>query len=394
MFAPLFAAAARSASPPADALPNLAAVSLGTPDGPDSEALCELFTATRAGRHVEEDWRGTDLTRRATLRILLRSGQLAPEKSWSEALRHGVAFGPAAVEDAVLGQEDRTLAWRGLLLRHYSVGAWRRLWAGLVDFVGDNGVTTRADLHGWIADQLPNLRVREWQSRLPGLTGRGGHPEPAENQVLEQGEGVHRDVALLAIGAQRRQTLAGLALEAFRGGKTVRNSHLHLLRAGSVRHPRRPRRTRPRPARRRRRRRRPPENGEPNSVGFRTYGKSKDSRDDLPPIVIGMAVTRDGIPVRVWCWPGNTSDSALIRQVRDDMRDWTLSRIVWVADSGFSSERNRRYLRQGHHAYIIGKKLRSDPDRGRHPRPTPRLHHRLQPEHIIRIALGPSMTCP
>jgi len=43
-----------------------------------------------------------------------------------------------------------------------------------------------------------------------------------------------------------------------------------------------------------------------DGVGFRTGGKSKDSRDDLPQIVIGMAVTRDGIPVRVWCWPGNT----------------------------------------------------------------------------------------
>src|SRR5882762_5666488 len=93
---------------------------------------------------------------------------------------------------------------------------------------------------------------------------------------------------------------------------------------------------------------------------FRTWGKSKDHRSDLPQIVIGMAVTRDGIPVRVWCWPGNTNDSALIRQVKDDMRDWTLSKIVWVADRGFSSERNRRYLRQGDHAYIIGEKLRSD----------------------------------
>ncbi|MFD4058767.1 IS1634 family transposase [Streptomyces californicus] len=100
--------------------------------------------------------------------------------------------------------------------------------------------------------------------------------------------------------------------------------------------------------------------GMENSVGFRAYGKSKDSRDDLPQIVIGMAVTRDGIPVRVWCWPGNTNDSALIRQVKDDMRDWTLSKIVWVADRGFSSQRNRRYLRQGDHAYIIGEKLRSD----------------------------------
>jgi hypothetical protein len=49
-----------------------------------------------------------------------------------------------------------------------------------------------------------------------------------------------------------------------------------------------------------------------DGVGFRTYGKSKDSRDDLPQVVIGMAVTRAGIPVRVWCWPRNTSDSALI----------------------------------------------------------------------------------
>jgi hypothetical protein len=93
--------------------------------------------------------------------------------------------------------------------------------------------------------------------------------------------------------------------------------------------------------------------------GFRAYGKSKDHRDDLPQVVIGMAVTRDGIPVRVWCWPGNTNDSALIRQVKDDMRDWTLSKIVWVADRGFTSAENRRYLRKGDHHYIIGERLRS-----------------------------------
>jgi hypothetical protein len=94
-------------------------------------------------------------------------------------------------------------------------------------------------------------------------------------------------------------------------------------------------------------------------AGFRVLGNSKDHRDDLPQIVIGMAVTRNGIPVRVWSWPGNTADSALIRQVKDDMRDWTLARIVWVADRGFTSRANRRYLRRGDHHYIIGEKLRS-----------------------------------
>ena len=94
-------------------------------------------------------------------------------------------------------------------------------------------------------------------------------------------------------------------------------------------------------------------------TGFRTWGKSKDYRDDLPQVVIGMAVTRNGIPLRVWCWPGNTADSALIRQVKDDTRDWSLSRVVWVADRGFTSAENRRYLRRGGNHYIIGERLRS-----------------------------------
>ncbi len=94
-------------------------------------------------------------------------------------------------------------------------------------------------------------------------------------------------------------------------------------------------------------------------AGFRTYGKSKDHRDDLPQIIVGMAVTRTGIPVRVWCWPGNTTDSALIRQVKHDLRDWTLARVIWVADRGFASAENRRYLRRGDHHDIIGEQLRS-----------------------------------
>jgi len=94
-------------------------------------------------------------------------------------------------------------------------------------------------------------------------------------------------------------------------------------------------------------------------TGFRTHGKSKDSRDDLPQVVVGMAVTRDGIPVRVWSWPGSTTDTDLIRQVRDDIREWTLSRVIWVADRGFTSQKNRRALMRGGGGYIIGEKLRS-----------------------------------
>jgi hypothetical protein len=42
-------------------------------------------------------------------------------------------------------------------------------------------------------------------------------------------------------------------------------------------------------------------------AGVRRLGHSKDHRPDRPQVVIGLAVTREGIPVRVWVWPGNTS---------------------------------------------------------------------------------------
>src|SRR4051795_10799388 len=102
-----------------------------------------------------------------------------------------------------------------------------------------------------------------------------------------------------------------------------------------------------------------PPAGASGQAGFRSRGKSKDSRDDLPQVVVGMAVTRDGIPVRVWCWPGNTADSPLIRQVKDELRDWTLGKVVWVADRGFTSADNRRHLTAGGHGYTLGEKLRS-----------------------------------
>jgi hypothetical protein len=47
------------------------------------------------------------------------------------------------------------------------------------------------------------------------------------------------------------------------------------------------------------------------------------------PQIVGVAVTRHGIPVRAWSWPGNTLDSALVREVRDDLGASAPARIVW-----------------------------------------------------------------
>jgi hypothetical protein len=91
---------------------------------------------------------------------------------------------------------------------------------------------------------------------------------------------------------------------------------------------------------------------------FRRYGHSKDHRPDLPQIVIGLAVTKEGIPVRCWCWPGNTNDQAVLAEVRDDMRDWKLGRVITVVDRGFSSADNLAYLRRAGGHYIAGMRMR------------------------------------
>jgi transposase len=91
---------------------------------------------------------------------------------------------------------------------------------------------------------------------------------------------------------------------------------------------------------------------------FRVYGHSKDHRPDLPQIVIGLAVTREGIPVRCWCWPGSTNDQTVLKQVKDDLRGWRLGRVITVVDRGFSSDDNLAYLTRAGGHWIAGERLR------------------------------------
>jgi transposase len=97
---------------------------------------------------------------------------------------------------------------------------------------------------------------------------------------------------------------------------------------------------------------------EDDDGGLRRFGHSKDHRPDLPQIVIGLAVTREGIPVRCWCWPGNTNDQSVLKQVKDDLRGWRLGRVVTVVDRGFSSDDNLAYLTRAGGHWIAGERLR------------------------------------
>lgn len=96
----------------------------------------------------------------------------------------------------------------------------------------------------------------------------------------------------------------------------------------------------------------------PVESGARDFGHSKDHRKDLPQVVIAMAVTRDGIPVKCWTFAGTESDTGIIRTIKDDLAGWNLHRMVWVADRGFASATSRAYLTRGGGHYIHEEKLR------------------------------------
>ena len=72
-----------------------------------------------------------------------------------------------------------------------------------------------------------------------------------------------------------------------------------------------------------------------------------------PQIVIGLAVTRDGFPVRHWIFPGNTVDVTTVAKVKEELKGWQLSRCVFVGDAGMVSKANLETLARGGGKYIV-----------------------------------------
>ena len=92
--------------------------------------------------------------------------------------------------------------------------------------------------------------------------------------------------------------------------------------------------------------------------GFRKYGHSKNGTWS-PQIVVALAVTREGLPVRSWVFPGNTSDVDTVRKVREDLRGWKLGRALFVADSGINSATNRDELARACGKYLLATRMGS-----------------------------------
>lgn len=90
--------------------------------------------------------------------------------------------------------------------------------------------------------------------------------------------------------------------------------------------------------------------------GLRQYGHSKEGTWS-PQVVVALAVTREGIPVRSWVFPGNTADVSTIETIKKDLRGWNLGRALFIADSGMNSEDNRKELAKACGTYLLATRM-------------------------------------
>ncbi|MEJ2122806.1 MAG: IS1634 family transposase [Alphaproteobacteria bacterium] len=100
------------------------------------------------------------------------------------------------------------------------------------------------------------------------------------------------------------------------------------------------------------------EAGKKNYPAPRKRGHSKNGRKDAPQIVVGLAVTRDGFPVRHWVFPGNTVDVTTVAKVKEDLKGWQLSRCLFVGDAGMVSQVNLQVLSKGGGKYLLAMPMK------------------------------------
>jgi transposase len=91
---------------------------------------------------------------------------------------------------------------------------------------------------------------------------------------------------------------------------------------------------------------------------LRQRGHSKEGRDGQPQVVIALAVTRDGMPVRSWVLPGNTADVTTVARIKADLHAWRLGRCVFVGDAGLYSAENLLELGRGLGRYVLAVPMR------------------------------------
>jgi transposase len=80
---------------------------------------------------------------------------------------------------------------------------------------------------------------------------------------------------------------------------------------------------------------------------------------DLKQIIIGVLMSKDGLPLAHEVWEGNQSDMESFKIIVSRLKDrFDIKRVVLVCDRGMVSEKNLKALEEAGYEYIVGVKMR------------------------------------
>lgn len=86
-----------------------------------------------------------------------------------------------------------------------------------------------------------------------------------------------------------------------------------------------------------------------------TRGYSRDHRGDCAQIVIGLVVTKTGLPLGYEVFRGNRADSTTLREIMAKMEAlYGKASRIWVFDRGVACEKNLEALRAAGGNYLVG----------------------------------------
>jgi transposase len=99
-------------------------------------------------------------------------------------------------------------------------------------------------------------------------------------------------------------------------------------------------------------------NDDPEDGELRRFGYSKNHREDLTQVILGLWVDREGVPVGFQLFPGNTYEPHTLPKILEKLKTkYRITRVIVVADRGIITKDNVGELRKAKLDFILGMRL-------------------------------------
>lgn len=89
-------------------------------------------------------------------------------------------------------------------------------------------------------------------------------------------------------------------------------------------------------------------------------GYSKDRKHDQSQVLLCLLVTKEGLPIGYEVFPGSTFEGHTLIPVLDKVsEEYTIDKVIFVADSGLFSHDNLKELEEHGYEYVVGARIRN-----------------------------------